>query len=68
MLELRRVRPQNEPKPPGYNYKVDIWAIGSVFYWLLTGSPPFDKYETAGQTKFDLACVVMEGNWSLPEH
>ena len=48
MLELRRVRQIGEPKPPGYNYKVDIWAIGSVFYWLLTGSPPFDKYETVG--------------------
>jgi len=25
-----------------YNYKVDIWAAGIIFYVLLTGKPPFN--------------------------
>ena len=53
--------------PEGYNYKVDVWAFGSIFYQLFTTKPPFDKYDTAGKNKFDLARAVMEGTWRLPE-
>ena len=67
MLQLRKVRKQGESKAPGYNYKVDVWAFGSIFYSLFTTKPPFDKYDTERKSKFDLARAVMRGTWSLPE-
>ena len=32
MLTLRRVRKIGDQRPSGYNYKIDTWAIGAVFY------------------------------------
>ena len=64
---MRKVRGYGEPKARGYNYKVDVWALGSIFYSLFTTKPPFDKYDTEGKTKFDLAHAVMKGTWSVPE-
>ena len=28
----------------GYTEKVDVYSLGVVFYWLVTGKPLFDIY------------------------
>jgi serine/threonine protein kinase len=44
-----------------YGYKVDIWALGVLFYFLITGNPLFD-----GTTMMDLGAQVKKGDWYLP--
>lgn len=44
-----------------YGHKVDIWSMGVLFYFLITGNPLFD-----GATMRDLGAQVKKGDWYLP--
>jgi serine/threonine protein kinase len=44
-----------------YSFKVDIWSMGVLFYFLITGNPLFD-----GATMKDLGAQVKKGDWYLP--
>jgi serine/threonine protein kinase len=44
-----------------YGFKVDIWSLGILFYFLITGKPLFD-----GNTMSNLGAQVKKGDWYLP--
>ena len=48
-------------KDVGYDEKEDIWALGTIFYELLTGKNPFQS-----QTIDELFDKVNEGNYFVP--
>jgi calcium-dependent protein kinase len=55
-----------------YNYKVDIWSSGIIFFVLLTGKPPFNavKRDVTGTKHLDtkkIKKLILEGNVSY-EH
>lgn len=50
-----------------YNYKVDIWSSGIIFFVLLTGKPPFNavKRDVTGTKHLDtkkIKKLILEGN------
>lgn len=43
-----------EIKAPGYDKKCDIWSLGIIFYYLLTGEPFFEKkYDESIMERFE---------------
>lgn len=56
-----------------YNYKVDIWAAGVIFYVLVTGKPPFNavQRDVTGAKRLDqdkIKKLILKGqvDYSLP--
>lgn len=45
-----------------YNYKVDIWSIGALFFELLVGVPPI-----VGIDEEKLAENIVKGTYLIPE-
>ena len=45
-----------------YSHKVDVWALGCVFYQMLTGKTPF-----TGMDKKDLIKNLKQGDWEVPQ-
>lgn len=55
-------------KTEGYDYKIDVWALGGIFYQMLTGMFIFLPKE---KTTYDDALkklnkLVQEGEWQWP--
>ena len=44
-----------------YNSKIDLWALGSITYELLTGEKPF-----SGENSKDMLNKIKEGKYNLP--
>lgn len=45
-----------------YSSKVDVWALGVLFYAMLTGVTPF-----TGKNKLDLKKNLEKGEYNLPK-
>jgi len=52
----------------GYSHKIDVWAIGVIFYQMLTGMFIFcvDKHTKRSDAMNALYNKVREGTWSWP--
>lgn len=52
----------------GYDYKIDIWALGGIFYQMLTGLFVFLPTEKTGydQALRNLNKMIQEGTWQWP--
>ena len=53
----------------GYSHKIDVWAIGVIFYQMLTGMFIFNVTE---QTSYSMALSLLyrkikEGTWTWPK-
>ncbi|GFU57409.1 hypothetical protein NPIL_257611 [Nephila pilipes] len=48
----------------GYDYKVDIWALGCIIFTLLTGSQPF-KYDKDRNVTIK---KIIEGKYHIPDN
>ena len=46
-----------------YDYKVDFWALGILFYQMLFGYPPF-----TGKDLYDLGKNIRAGNYRIPKN
>jgi len=46
----------------GYDYKVDVWALGALFYTMLTG-----KHAFYAPTKEALLQKQVKGDWVWPK-
>jgi serine/threonine protein kinase len=46
-----------------YDYKVDLWALGILFYQMLFGYPPF-----TGKDLYDLGKNIRAGNYRIPKN
>lgn len=45
-----------------YNYKADIWSLGTICFEILTGFTPF-----TGTSKEDLKNNVNDGSYKIPK-
>jgi len=59
MLFMSPERLQNED----YNYKCDVWALGSIYFNIMTGYPPFNASSKEEFTKF-----IKNGDVKFPEN
>lgn len=52
----------------GYDYKIDIWALGEIFFQMLTGMLVFmpEPKFTYDKTLKDLNRKIQEGEWQWP--
>ena len=52
----------------GYNHKIDVWAIGVIFYQMLTGMFIFTVERTTKRqdAMSSLMKKLKEGTWSWP--
>lgn len=66
MLECKRIDDTvvNSPRYPGYTAKVDVYSLGIVFFWILSGKPPFDSRLCDDDTEF--ANAVLNGEFTIP--
>jgi len=44
-----------------YDYKVDVWALGMIYYFLLTGIPVFDSINLRQHYS-----KIKQGTWTWP--
>ena len=49
-------------KSQSYNEKVDIWSIGIITYFLLTGYPPFGNKDRDDIIKNINTCNINKSN------
>ena len=46
----------------GYDYRIDIWMIGILYFEMVTGNPPFD-----GESFIDIARAIISGKYVFPD-
>jgi serine/threonine protein kinase len=46
----------------GYDYRIDIWMIGVLYFEMVTGTPPFD-----GEEYNDILQTICECEYIFPE-
>ena len=46
----------------GYDYRIDIWMIGILYFEMVTGNPPFD-----GESFIDIARAIISGKYMFPD-
>lgn len=58
----------NKNASEGYDYKIDVWALGGIFYQMLTGMFVFvpDDQSTYDGALRNLNNMVQEGTWQWP--
>jgi serine/threonine protein kinase len=47
----------------GYQLEIDIWSFAVIFFYLITGSPPFK-----GQSKSELQKNILNAHFEFPNH
>ena len=47
------------PEFPGYTSKVDVYALGIIFFWMIVGCVPFDRHMVNSDIEF--ARLVLKG-------
>ena len=64
MLECKRIIEPGEPAYSGYSQKVDVWSLGACFFWMLTGTPLFDRHKYSSDEK--LVRAIYSGAFKVP--
>ena len=47
----------------GYNFLLDIWGLGIVYYYMIYGKYPFKD-----EDEFDQCRLICTGSYDLPEN
>lgn len=50
-------------KRQGYDYRIDIWMIGVLYFEMITGEPPFD-----GEEYNDILLAISKCQYTLPKN